>query len=230
MKKLKNIGAFIRSRSFLAGLFVVLACAAAAWWWDAAAGARFAQAYRTYQTAAAAHEQAAFLPGDTQNPVRGALNQALAQALAQNATAAERLSLAQKGLSLIEDLNKQVDAIGDTAAPADAGVEVMEQAGRAAAFVPGQALMLDIVRLAKDEASTTQEIRGLSYRADFETQQIFNRIIADRGALTQSYTLELNNDLPQVEGEFDQRTNLYNTLVGDRSHRQEDAAALGIAP
>jgi hypothetical protein len=78
--------------------------------------------------------------------------------------------------------------------------------------------MRDVVTLAQSQAAIIADIRGLSYRANFHTAQIFSRIVDDQGSLTDAHIAELNNLIPKVEDQFDQRSNLYSELerVGDR--------------
>lgn len=69
-----------------------------------------------------------------------------------------------------------------------------------------------IIALAKTRSSIVADIRAYSYRTDFEISEIFNTIIADKGVLTNAYVISLNDEIPAVETEFDQRSNLYLEL------------------
>jgi hypothetical protein len=90
----------------------------------------------------------------------------------------------------------------------------------------------EIIDLAKQRSSIVEDIRGLSYRANFETQNIFKRIIADNGRLADSYVSELNNDLPVLETQFDHRSSLYQNLqsVSNEISQKAFAAHIGEAP
>jgi hypothetical protein len=69
-----------------------------------------------------------------------------------------------------------------------------------------------IIALAKSRASIISDIRAYSYRTDFDINTIFTRLVADRGALTDQYVLDLNSQIPAVEASFNKRSDLYTEL------------------
>lgn len=209
---LKKTYSIIKDRRFIAGVTVCLVCGGGLWWYAGSARSQFGRAYTKYQLAAAVQQNAAFIPGASSNPVRDALNQTLARILAKETKPAERLVLANQGRELIGQLNKEIDAIGDTAPAVTSSIAIMQTAAQD----PGNAIhrpaMLTMVSLAQKQMATIEDIRGLSYRANFEIMQICNRITTDRGALTDQYVTELNNELPAMETQFNDRENSYADL------------------
>jgi hypothetical protein len=167
----------------------------------------------SYRALAKVNENAAYIPAASDNPIRQSLDQTLARVLTEKMTDAERLTLAHQGTDLVKQLDAQVDNIGTTNSAVSSYLAGMENVGHfGGSFTTTGASSTGFVSLAKEETSMIEDIRGLSYRADFETQQIFNHIIADKGKLTSQYVIELNNDVPTVEKDFDKRTNLYTSL------------------
>ena len=80
-----------------------------------------------------------------------------------------------------------------------------------------------VIGLAREEFGIVADIRGLSYGANFHTAEIFNRIVLDKGELTESYVAELNHEVPLVEEQFNKRANLY-TQLEDVSNRMHEAS------
>ena len=191
-------------------LFVL--CAAGAWWYADAAKNQFGRAYTKYQIAASVQQNAAFTPGADANPLRATLNQTLALLLTKETKVPERLSLAKQGLALIGQMNTEVDAIGEAAPAVERSIATMQIAADAPGNVLHRSVMVDMVHTAHQQMSTIEDIRGLSYRANFEITQICNHIIADNGALTNEYATQLNDDLPAMEAEFNKRENAYADL------------------
>jgi hypothetical protein len=169
--------------------------------------------YASYIALAKAHENAAYIPGAGDNPVRQELSKVLFEILTRKMTDAERLKLAQEGEAVIKQSTIQIDDIGTTGEPVDAAIARIESASHTAGpFSSGGAKVATFVELAKHEQSVIADIRGLSYRNNYEIQKIFDRIIADKGKLTPAYITTLNNQTPEIEKESDKRTNLYTDL------------------
>jgi hypothetical protein len=190
----------------------------------------FKEEYRSYATLATAQEKAAYIPAAQDNDTRQRLNADLALALDRKTKDSARLNYAKDGLDLIDALNKQIDAIGDASEKADTVVAKMQIDSLKDFSTSGQTR--EIIDLAKQRSSIVEDIRGLSYRANFETQNIFKRIIADNGRLADSYVSELNNDLPVLETQFDHRSSLYQNLqsVSNEISQKAFAAHIGEAP
>lgn len=214
------------TRHSLIIVLLLITCGALALGYHIYEANRYSALYAQYRAAAGAQQTAAFLPGDVGNPVRDQLNTELSQVLDKSTGAHSRLTLAEQGLATIDTLNSQIDVIGDTAPAVNDAISALSQQAENPLGFAGKGTLEDIVRLATEQMSTIEEIRGLSYRANFETEQIFNRIITDKGALTDAYVIELNNELPKVESEFNDRTNRYDALQANMSRIEADFSSL----
>lgn len=166
---------------------------------------QFSHVYETYSTLSRTHVSAAFLPATNDNPLRQELNRTLATVLAEDMPSTERLKRAERGLTLLNDLEKQIDAIGEAGEAVSQSIHEME------ARASGTERQ-EIVSLALERVRIIGDIRGLSYRAGYHTAEIFNRVIADGGALTKEHITDLNNQIPLVEEQFDRRAGLYSEL------------------
>jgi len=166
--------------------------------------------YAAYTDLASQADNAAYIPGAETNPVRVALDQDLTEVLDQSNSVARRLAFADQGLVDLKDSEAQIDTISSTTDKVDVQVAKM-QVNTLDNAAPNDKAR-SIIVLAKKRSSIISDIRAYSYRTDFEISQIFNTIIADKGALTSSYIISLNNEIPAVGAEFDQRSNLYREL------------------
>jgi hypothetical protein len=174
--------------------------------------------YAAYALVAKQHRDAAFFVANTQNPVREELNRLLTDVLEETIPDSERLVKAERGLELLGISERSIDAIGEIALVNDQALLLLEGRSHLWLLWWWHAPMRDVVQLAQSQAAIIADIRGLSYRANFHTAQIFKRIVDDGGQLTDSHISELNNLIPKVEDQFDQRSNLYDELerVGDQ--------------
>ena len=173
---------------------------------------KFIEAYNSYEALAALQQNAAFVPGAADNPVRDQLNTALSQVLAKETSASKRLQLSSQGVDLVKQLNAQADDIHTTGEPVAASITALSGSAGSIGNIYNRSVMTGLVTMAKAQQDTIQNIRALTYRSNFEILQIFNHILADKGALTDQYTIELNDDIPSVEAEFNQRQNGYLDL------------------
>ena len=128
----------------------------------------------------------------------------------QSNSAPKRLAFATQGLVDLKDSESQIGDISSTTDKVDAEIAKM-QVDTLDNVAPSDKAR-SIIALAKTRSSTISDIRAYSYRTDFEISQIFSTIIADNGVLTNAYIISLNNEIPAVETEFDQRSNLYLEL------------------
>ncbi len=190
---------------------------------------RFVSAYDRYQEKAKIQEDAAYLPGTTGNPLRQQLNQTLSEVLTKETSTERRLFLAHQGLSTIDQANREVDIIGTTGTDVSDTVAMMTAAANSVGNLYGRGTMVELIALAKEQMDIIENIRGLSYRANFETAEIFKRIIVDHGTLTAGYTTELNNQIPKVEEQFNSRENYYVALESN-VNRMEQKMALMKGP
>jgi len=170
------------------------------------------KALETYTHLAKIHTDAAYVPGIPDNPVRQRLNSILSQVLARPMKPQERLALAHDGLVALKEAEGQIDAIGDAGEKVQNAISYLDEKSRAPGAFLQRKSVIEILALAKQEFNVVADIRGLSYRANFTTTEIFNRIVLDNGALTPAYTAELNKDIPDVEDQFNKRTALYDQL------------------
>lgn len=198
------------SRSvLLAGL--ALLCLMLGFAWYSSAQALAADA-RKYADAYKALSDAAFLPGAAANPVRSAANRALVEVLTGTLSSAERIERAQDGQSLLKDIELEIDAIPDARSLADSTRErlVARQYTLGGMWHAGR--LRDIGGLAAQQGVLVEDIRGLSYGANYHTDKIFSRVIADNGLLDSAFVATLNAEIPQVEEQFNRRSNLYTDL------------------
>lgn len=181
--------------------------------------------YTVYATLAEKHEQAAYLVGAANNPVRQELNRVLSETLARSMSPSERLKLAMHGDELLKEAEGQIDAIGDLGVQVDTAIAQM-QVGSLGDFASSDTAR-ELIVLAKKRSNIIADIRGLSYRANFETGKIFDRIIADEGKLTQEHVLALNDAIPDLEERFNKRSNLYSELQRTSSQIDNKSSDLG---
>ncbi len=172
----------------------------------------FQKAYKTYNTLAKKHVEAAYIPGVPDNPVRQKLNGILSQVLARPMSPKERLSLAEQGLAALKEGEKQIDDIGTIGEKVQTAITYMEEKNNSLGVLFSKSQGTRVITLAKEEFGIVADIRGLSYRANFHTAEIFNRIVLDKGELTKAYSSELNSQIPAVEEQFNKRSALYEQL------------------
>jgi hypothetical protein len=182
---------------------------------------QFAQSYDTYATLSEAHVTAAFLPATNDNQLRQELNRMLADVLAVELPQKDRLERAERGLLLLNELEKQIDAIGDSGETVSKALSEMESRASGSE-------RREIVDLALERVRVIGDIRGLSYRASYHTAEIFNRVIQDGGTLTPEHVTELNSQIPLVEEQFDRRTGLYDELesIGGEIEKVHDGLSI----
>lgn len=213
----------VRSRRTRALLAAVLLCAvfvSGVLYYLAKQGG---EEYVTYAALAQAHSDAAYLAGAQNNPIRQELNRELALSLSPSASNAERLTHAQGGLQLLVLAEQQIDEIGTVGAKVDTLVAKM-QVEALSGFVHG-GMTWELITLAKRRSAIIADIRGLSYRANFEAKQILEQIVKDGGVLTPAHTTRLNAAIPEMEEQFDRRSNLYRELESVSAQMEEKSAA-----
>lgn len=172
----------------------------------------FSRAYTTYQSVAQAHDAAAFYPSTNQNPVRRELNSVLADVLVGTLSPGERILRAERGLTLIQEAETQIDLMGDFVPRVEGALDGMRGSG---AWFESRKVSNGIdrvIELAEKRLDLIADIRGFSYRANFYTKEIFRRVIDDKGVVTTEHAALLNEQIPLVEEQFDRRSNLYNEL------------------
>ncbi len=188
---------------------------------------RFEKSFGAYDAAERAYEESAFKPGAEENPVRQQVNQLLAQVLQVEMSQGERIEMARQGIAHLDDIEDQIDDVkekGDVVAPLLASVE---KGARSPGNAAKRSDLLEIVKLGKRQAEIIADIRGLSYRADYYTTEIFERVIDDQGLITDDHKTYLNGQIPQLEEQFNKRSNLYRELADNRSKLNELATKLG---
>lgn len=214
----QNIGTIIRSVSLLASprvrMYVAFSlvgavCGALVYLVHLSAS-EFARDYEIYSFLAKTQQNDAFIPGAPNNPVREQLNRTLSDILTKDMSPAERLALVKRGQVSLDEADRQIDQITISTEAADAAIAKM-QVDTLGAFSISQTAR-ELLALAKRRSAIISDIRAYSYRADFEIRQIFDRIIADNGKLSDAYIKELNAAIPEMESQFDKRSSLYNGL------------------
>lgn len=176
-----------------------------------------------YAVAGDAHADAAFLVGTAENPIRSELDRVLADVLMRPMDDGERLALASHGKELLKTMETAIDAIGEREAEVVRALDELESSPLAQSELTSVGHVVD---LAHTRADLIADIRGLSYRANYHTAQIFERVIDEGGILTPAHIASLNEDLPQVEEQFDRRSNLYVELESVSADIRAALAAL----
>jgi hypothetical protein len=230
MKKLViKFAALLKNRWVIGGVLCCVLLAVGAFAYSRHSLEKFKLLYSRYDLAAATQQNAAFIPGATENPIRSELNTTLARVLTKETKTSERLDLAKHGLALVGEMNKQVDDMDTTGAPVKVAINNLQ----GTLHDPGNILRLNsighLVGLAEKQQATIQTVRGLSYKANFQIQQIFSRVISDKGTLVSSYVSELNDEIPLVEAQFDDRQNAYADLQKNMSDVQRAYTAVSEA-
>ena len=186
------------------------------------ASSQFASSYKVYSQLATAHVNTAIIHGAKSNPLRQELNQTLARVLSDTSmNNADRIALSQRGLILLKQGEKQIDAMGEVGDKTKSAISSMEMAAYGS-------LRNDIVALAHESFNIIADIRGLSYRANYHAAEIFNHIIKDGGKLIPAYISDLNEQIPFVEERFDKQTNLYSDLESVNSRIENKYEELGM--
>jgi hypothetical protein len=193
-------------------LLVLCAVPVVAYFFAPSPATEFRAAYAAYETISTTQDSAAFYPAAPNNQVRRDLNQVLSSILVDNITPSERQDLAQRGLVLLNEAETQIDAMGDTVRQVEGSIERMRESTSFFDTQKVRTTRATIVALAEERAVLVSDIRGFSYKANFHTEEIFRRILADKGVLTPAHTALLNSQIPMVEEQFDTRSNLYKSL------------------
>lgn len=176
---------------------------------------KFEKSYREYAIAAAAADTAAYVPAAGNNPSRIELNNLLIQILGnKRISSSERLAMANRGLELVKELDRQVDAITPALEEADKQAENMNAMSGIVANLFSKGLPEKTVQLATRRHEAISDLRAYSYRAGSETRKILQHLVETKGVLTDTYVQELNNLLPAEEEEFNLRSNRYADLEG----------------
>jgi hypothetical protein len=120
-------------------------------------------------------------------------------------------------LTLLVLAEGHIDAVGEVGEDVTKALLAMEEEASVASLT-GFGVEKNIIDLAHRRLNIIADIRGLSYRANHDTKTIFDRVLADRGALTSAHSASLDRLLPEVEEQFNRRSNLYLELddVGSR--------------
>ncbi len=211
---------FFTKRIFFAGAFfavLILVSAAATYFWsekDTAETfpARFVQAYNVYLQAAKEHEDAVRLLASSANDHLRKANLSLTTSLASGVDGATRERVSKEGLENLAEIEKQIDIVGERAVFADSAISDMKIIAENIEDDEMRDIAFDIVFLAREKYENISDIRGLSYRANSETEDIFKRIIKDGGELTGEHSSVLNEMLPEIEKRYDEKMDFYNGL------------------
>ena len=223
---LKKIFSHVGKKGYASLIFGVPMCVVLIALYVLNSSHNFRTAYETYAPLAKEHVDLAYIPGVPDNPVRQKLNGILSQVLARPMTPKTRLAFAKEGLDALKEGESQIDAIGDTGEKVQIAITYMEQKSASPGVFFSKEKASHIIALAKEEFGIVADIRGLSYRANFHTAEIFNRIILDKGELTKAYTNELNSQIPAVEEQFNKRSSLYEQLKSVTGRLEKETASL----
>lgn len=203
----------LRSLSLVAKIVIVLLLVIAAFAYLALSSSRsLARDVSAYAAAQRALSQATFLPGAANNPSRQALNGALTNVLTGTLSDADRLKASQDGLALLRELEDEIDRVADARVVADVAREQLRHDRLSIEGLPWQGALAQLDDLATQQLDIVADVRGLSYSANYHTSQIFEQVIQDQGALRSEFVTKLNSEIPQVESDFNKRSNLYAQL------------------
>jgi hypothetical protein len=172
----------------------------------------FNSAYAKYQTIAKAQDVAVFYPSIESNEIRKELFTLLSRALIGDISDSERLETANRGIELLKLAEKEIDAMADLSPEVAARLEDIRSADSLLISQKTRSTIEEAVRLGEKRRTLIEDIRGLSYKANFYTEEIFKRIADDGGALTAAPAAFLNEQIPLVEEQFDRRSALYKEL------------------
>lgn len=191
-------------------------------------GTRLSSQYEAFIAAELRFEDAAYKPGAEANPIRQQVNLLLAEVLQVEMTTTERLEKSRQGIAHLNDMETQIDGIkdeGDKVMPLRAD---LEKAASSPGNISKRSSILEVVTLAKRQAEIIADIRGLSYRTDYYTTEVFERVIDDQGLMTDEHKQYLNDIIPQLEEQFNKRTNLYAELTKNAARMKQIAGDLGV--
>lgn len=205
-------------RTLIVGLAVVL-IVFAYWTYCRALFVIESQKYNAFSNA---HTNFAYAPAAEENPVRNELNRVLSEVLARPMSEGERIELAKRGLDMLRGMELQIDRIGTSGEETEIQLNRAEWAGYKFGNIFIREKVREVFLHAREEVALIADIRGLSYRANFHTEQILKRVVEDRGALTAEHVSALNRELPQVEIQFNERTNLYATLQSEHLRTEKE--------
>lgn len=195
-------------------------------WWGYRSSESLATDVGVFAASQKLFSEAAFLPGAATNPARDSANRALAAVLSENISADSRLEYAKDGLVFTKILEGEIDAIA-TARDTTAGARTQLSNDRfSLSALVWERRLTDLLTLADTQADIIADIRGLSYSANYHTSQIFQQIVDDNGALSRAYVAKLNSEIPQVESDFNKRSNLYLDLQKVNSDIRHALASL----
>lgn len=172
----------------------------------------FTRAYEGYQTVAKAQDVAVFYPSTENNEIRKELFTVLSRTLIGDISDEERLTSAKRGIELLRYAERDIDAMADLSPEVAARLSDVRATNSLFVSQKTRDMIRDVSEFGEKRKTLIEDIRGLSYKANFYTEEIFQRIIADNGALTREHTLFLNEQVPLVEEQFDKRSQLYKDL------------------
>ncbi len=169
---------------------------------------RFTATLHAYSLAAAGHDTAAYVPGAATNTTRRVLNRLLGEILIGTHTREERLALAAEGLEALQVSEQEIDAIGDLGENVTDAIQKLESK----TTLMHRAEKAEFLTLAQKRFDIAADVRGLSYLANHHIAGILTRIIEDGGELTAAHSASLNDQIPEVEADYDRRAALYREL------------------
>lgn len=210
---MKNILSFIGAQKIKIGLSILALILIGGVYFLVPGGAgEFTRAYEGYQTVAKAQDVAVFYPSTESNEIRKELFTVLSRTLIGDISDEERLSSARRGIELLRFAERDIDAMADLSPEVAARLSDVRNSDSLFVSQKTRNMISDVSELGERRKTLIEDIRGLSYKANFYTEEIFQRIIADNGALTREHALFLNEQVPLVEEQFDKRSQLYTDL------------------
>ncbi len=196
------------ARITLAAVFVLGALGVYALWSEE----QFEKEYAVFMPAQQSFAVAAFKPGAEANPIRQQVDMLLAQVLQVDMSTSERLEKARQGIAHLNDIEAQIDEIKTQGDAVESHRNNLDKRAHSFGIFRHRSEMRELVSIAKKQAEVIADIRGLSYRADYYTNEVFERIIDDGGEVTDAHKQYLNDLIPQLEEQFNKRSNLYKEL------------------
>lgn len=177
----------------------------------------FIDTYGDYEEVATRVETLTHVPGVSDNPDRGELEQLLTTMLTERVSAEERGRYALLARSNLNTLQGELDAAQASQAKL---YEVLQTFDNASAWFHGieaRSQAEDIVAMARKRAETSARITSIQSEIYIQTDAIIAQILADGGALTQEHITVINNATDNAEARHATLTGLYDDLVRQKS-------------
>ena len=127
-------------------------------WYFYHATGQFIRAYESYATLSLSEENAAYAPGQPDNPVRREMNQMLAEVLGVKMTTADRFQKARRGFELVQESEHLLDPIQDRGGEVDQAIAGMRARTNALTDMSSFGREKKLIELAKRRAESVLRV------------------------------------------------------------------------